>query len=255
LLTAITGAAATEIGGLTSASVFKYTRRTDHASFKDFKFFQDTRLSVIDEISFAAYHSVLVKISDNLKEFTECQKYIYGKHDICFLGDFCQLEAIGRGCIYKNRNGIYWEQALNMVKLKGTHRFNDCNNMKTIMPNMRDGVLSTEERNTLNSCVINENEVKKPNPLNTKYATYYNTKRSDINVSVFRNYLKKYHNVNLGVDILYTVIVIKAAATGPKATPPVIRSAESYFERMSRIGCKKGHESNVCSTVVSILRM
>jgi hypothetical protein len=35
LLIAITGAAATEIGGRTSASVFKYTRRTDHASFKD----------------------------------------------------------------------------------------------------------------------------------------------------------------------------------------------------------------------------
>jgi cAMP phosphodiesterase len=158
LLTAITGAAATEIGGRTSASVFKYMRRTDHASFKDIKFFQDTRLSVIDEISFAAYHSVLVKISDNLKEFTECQKYIYGKHAICFLGDFCQLEAIGGDCIYKNRNGIYWEQALNcMVELKGTHRFNDCNDMKTIMPNMRNGVLSKEDRKTLNSRVIGEN--------------------------------------------------------------------------------------------------
>jgi hypothetical protein len=49
LLTAITGAAATEIGGRTSASVFKYMRRTNHASFKDIEFFQDTRLSVIDE--------------------------------------------------------------------------------------------------------------------------------------------------------------------------------------------------------------
>jgi uncharacterized Zn finger protein (UPF0148 family) len=52
----------------------KYMRRTDHASFKDIEFFQDTRLSVMDAISFAAYHSVLVKISENLKEFTECQK-------------------------------------------------------------------------------------------------------------------------------------------------------------------------------------
>jgi hypothetical protein len=92
LLTAITGAAATEIGGRTSALVFKYMRRTDHASFKDIEFFQDTRLSVVDEISFAAYHSVLVKISENLKEFTECQKYICGKHAICFLGDFVNLK-------------------------------------------------------------------------------------------------------------------------------------------------------------------
>ena len=136
-------------------------RRKNRASFEDIEFFQDTRLSVIDAILFAAYHSVLVKISENLKEFTECQKYIYGKHAICFLGDFCQLEAIGGDCIYKNRNGIYWEQTLTcMVELKGSHRFNDCADMKTIMPNMRDGVLSAEEWKILNSRVINGNEVQ-----------------------------------------------------------------------------------------------
>jgi hypothetical protein len=69
LLTAITGAAAAEIGGCTSASVFKYMCRKDHASYEDIKFFGNTRLSVIDEISFAAYHSILGKISNNLKWF------------------------------------------------------------------------------------------------------------------------------------------------------------------------------------------
>ena len=140
LRTAITGAAATEIGGRTSASVFGYMRRKDYATTEDVEFFKDTRLSVIDEISFAAYGSILGKISNNLKSFTECHEHIYGKHAICFLGDFCQLEAIGGDCIYRNRNGIYWEQALtSMVELKGTHRFNDCPDMKMIMPNMRDG--------------------------------------------------------------------------------------------------------------------
>jgi cAMP phosphodiesterase len=102
LLTAITGAAATEIGGRTSASVFKYMKKKDYADIQDIEFFQDTRLSVIDEILFAAYNSVLGKISNNLKAFTECQEYIYGKHAICFLGNFCQLEAIGGDCIHKN---------------------------------------------------------------------------------------------------------------------------------------------------------
>jgi hypothetical protein len=32
---------------ITSASVFKYMQRKDHASFKDIEFFQDTRLRVI----------------------------------------------------------------------------------------------------------------------------------------------------------------------------------------------------------------
>ena len=61
LLTAITGSAATEIGGRTSASVFHYMRKKDHATVDDIEFFQDTRLSVIDEISFAAYHSIFGK--------------------------------------------------------------------------------------------------------------------------------------------------------------------------------------------------
>jgi hypothetical protein len=38
-----------------------------------------------------------------------------------------------------------------MVELKGTHRFNDCPDMKTIMPNMRDGVLSSKDWEILNS--------------------------------------------------------------------------------------------------------
>jgi hypothetical protein len=92
----------------------------------------------------------------------DCQDYIYGKHAIYFLGDFCQFEAIGGDCIYKNQNNIYWEQALTgMVELKGTHLFNDCTDMlKRIMPNMQDGVLSAEERKILNSHVINGNKVK-----------------------------------------------------------------------------------------------
>jgi hypothetical protein len=60
-----------------------------------------------------------------------------------YLGDFCQLEAIGGDSIYKNQNGIYWEQALDcMVELTGSHCFNDCPDMQQIMPNMRDGVLT-----------------------------------------------------------------------------------------------------------------
>jgi hypothetical protein len=51
LLTAITGTAATEIGGRTSASVFGYMRKTNYARTEDINFFKDTRLSVIDEIS------------------------------------------------------------------------------------------------------------------------------------------------------------------------------------------------------------
>jgi hypothetical protein len=58
MLTAITGAAATEIGGRTSASVFGYMRKKDYSTYQDIEFFKDTRLSAIDQISFAAYAAI-----------------------------------------------------------------------------------------------------------------------------------------------------------------------------------------------------
>ena len=253
LLTAITGAAATEIGGRTSASVFKYMRKKDYAETQDIEFFRDTRLSVIDEISFAAYNSILGKISNNLKGFTECQEYIYGKHAICFLGDFCQLEAIGGDCIYKNRNGIYWEQALNcMVELKGTHRFNGCDDMKTIMPNMRDGALSAEERKILNSRVINGNGVKKPNALETKFATFHNDKRAGINATVFRNYLRTYHKGNSEFNIPHSAIAIKAGTKWDKSK--ILLSFDQrkvLFEECSENDVKLG-TSQMCAPLLCL---
>jgi hypothetical protein len=68
-----------------------------------------------------------------------------------------------------------------VVELKDTHHLNDCDDMKMIIPNMQDGVLSRKEH----SCVINGKEVKKANPSITKYATFCNGKRLDINAPVF----------------------------------------------------------------------
>ena len=254
MLTAITGSAATEIGGRTSASVFKYLRKNDNASHEDIEFFRDTRLSIIDEISFAAYHTVLRGISKNLRSFTQCtDDSIYGKHGICFLGDFCQLEAIGGDLIYENRNGIYWEQALNcMVELKGTHRFNSCEDMKAIMPNMRNGILSAKDRKILNSRVINGDDVKKPNPLKTKYATFFNAKRSKINANVFRSYLKTFHKRNSESDIPVSAIVIKADAKWNKSKISLtFDQRKVLFEECSEANVRR-NKSQMCAPLLCL---
>ena len=135
-------------------------RKTFYSTFNDIEYFRDTRWNIIDKISFALYHNVLGKISQNLKAFTECHDFTCGKHDICFLGDFCQLKAFGDDLIYKHQNGIYWEGSLNCW---GTHQFNNYADMQRIMPDMQDSVLSPEDRNILNSRVINGKDVMKPN--------------------------------------------------------------------------------------------
>jgi hypothetical protein len=228
-------------------------RRKDYATPEDIEFFADTRLSIIDEISFASYNRILGTISKNLKSFTECHEHIYGKHNICFLGDFCQLEAIGGDSIYKNRNGIYWEQALNcMVELTGTHRFSDCPDMQRIMPKMRDGVLSAEDLRILNSRVINGTTVKKPNPLATKYATFFNKKRADVNATVFRNYLKTYHDKKSELDIPTTAIVIKATTKWNKSKVPLtFDQRKVLFEECSEADCRKS-KSHMCAPLLCL---
>ena len=221
-VTALTGSAATEIGGQTTATKFQYMKRKDHATQEDIEEHADTRVNIINEISFADYDLVLGKVSANLQAFTECREFQYGKHAICFLGDFCQLETIGGNCIYKQRNGIYWEQAMNcMVELKGTHRYKDCPEMSRIMPAMREHGLSASDREVLNSRVIDGDKVKMPSPMTTRFATYYNEKRCSINADVFKDYLEQHHSTCTEGNIPKTAIVIKGNACWSKSKIPL----------------------------------
>jgi hypothetical protein len=103
---------------------------------------------------------------------------------------FCQLETIDKDVIYKQVDGIYWEQSLIcLVELKGTHRYKNCPVLQRIMPKMRNEGLSEADRKTLNSKVIDGEHAKTEN---TRFATFYNAKRC-INIDVFRSYLEKHH--------------------------------------------------------------
>jgi len=71
-VTALTGAAAMEIGGRTAASEYNYMSPSSEATTEEIDNFTDTRLNIIDEISFADYNFVLTKISDYLQKVTKC---------------------------------------------------------------------------------------------------------------------------------------------------------------------------------------
>jgi hypothetical protein len=53
----MTGAAAMEIGGVTTASEYHYMQSKTHATQDDIDSHKETRLNIIDEVSFAAYMS------------------------------------------------------------------------------------------------------------------------------------------------------------------------------------------------------
>jgi hypothetical protein len=86
----MTGAAAMEIGGVTTASEFHHAHKS-YATQDEIDSHKETRLNIIDEVSFAGYHTALVGTSHFLQKATECNEFQYGKAAMCFL-DFANLK-------------------------------------------------------------------------------------------------------------------------------------------------------------------
>ena len=117
---------------------------------------------------------------------------------------------------------------------------------------MRDGVLSIEEGNTLNPFVINGKEVKKSNPLETKCATFYRAKRSDIKATIFQIYLKTYHNMNSESNIPNTAIVVKAGTKWGKSQIPLsFDQRKVLFEQCPESNVKRG-TSQMCAPLLCL---
>ena len=103
--------------------------------------------------------------------------------------------------------------------------------------------MSVEQQNVLNSRVIDGKHMKKPNPLKTKYATYFNAKRADINATVFQDYLKTYHTGISESNIPLTAIVIKAGTNWNKSKIPLTFSQQKvFFEECSEADVKRGNQ-------------
>jgi hypothetical protein len=214
-VTALTGAAAMEVGGTTAASEFSYMRTRTSVTIQEIRDHADTRLNIIDEISFAGYNMVLGRISSFLQMVSECADFQFGRAAMCFLGDFCQLEVIDRkDLIYDHPGGIYWEQALNcVVELEGIHRYRDCPLYGRIMGEIRRNGLSEENRRKLNERVINGVSVKMPCPRTVQFATFHNKNRCGINIDIFRAYLAEHHAGCTKETIPDSAIVIKSNAS------------------------------------------
>ena len=189
-ITSLTGSSATEIGGETAAREFGLRKRSDKVSADEINAFKDTRLCIVDEISFADFKCDLVKLSHMLQSLTECRTHIYGKIPIVFLGDFCQLEPVRGDAIYKHPKSIYWEYALtHMIELEGLHRFADCPIMQELTALMREGRDIERIRYLLHKRL----GLKLPTNEELRYATFDNVNRSTLNATDFLQFLQKYH--------------------------------------------------------------
>ncbi len=231
----MTGAAAVEIIGDTTSRKMALNRKSN-ATVDDIDRFKDTRLNIIDEVSFAGIDD-LRKLSEKMQAYTECCDQIYGSIPICFIGDFCQLPVIGGTKIYVGDPSIYWEQALtHMVELDGHHRYADDPALGNAMAEARDGN-PTALRQMLVDRVITTGKVQIPPGHEARYASFTNRKRAAINANIFKKYLETFHHQDESMESPEGALVIRSNAKWYTSRKPLGHAAHQRLWEQ----CSDGH--------------
>jgi hypothetical protein len=211
-VSALTGSAAVDIGGDTTARQFGLRNKSDSVQPADIELYKDTRLNIVDEVSFACFDKDLTKLSQNLQSFTECTNEAYGNIAIVFIGDFCQLAPVMGVEIYTKERAYVWEQCLNsLVELKGTHRYRDCPILAKAMPELRDGE-AAEMRRLLKTRLVTTGGLQIPTEGKVQYATWTNKKKASINARIFEKHLMAHHSECPADAIPTNAIVIVSSA-------------------------------------------
>jgi len=204
-LTALTGAAATEIKGKTTAKACKLMPRQTIET-DDIHAWKNTRMLIVDEISFGDHDHFLSKLSDNLQELTGCRDFPFGSIPVIFIGDFFQLAPIGGKPIYLKEDGVYWNQQINrLVELRGEWRFSNCSELRDIFREYRQLGLTSRIREKINSRVVTE----APDLPDAKICTYRNDTKERCNNTIFTNRLNELHSRDTSTQIPEDTIVVK----------------------------------------------
>ena len=124
----------------------------------------------------------------------------FGGLNIIFSGNFWQLESVGRGKlpIYKDNDCAYFVDWVNCyIELNGKHRFKKDVKWGKLLMRMRNGELSKEDVEFMNTKVVTDHKSTHL-PKDLRYATYFNRDRDAINTALFEEHCTRLrcHNVS-----------------------------------------------------------
>ena len=190
VLTAMTGVAATIIGGETAHSALHIFNRSISPAKIDL--WTNTKLLVIDEISFASNKTIAL-INKKLNELKR-KTGIFGDIHIIFCGDLRQLLPVSEAALYKNyttQPSLFKIHVNCYIELNGMHRFHQDPEWGQILLRFRKGCPSDEDIDTINTRV--QNDITQQMPYDIKYATFQNRDRDSINVGIFQQKLAYSH--------------------------------------------------------------
>ena len=211
IITAYTGVAALSIHGETTSSASGMGQ--GNVSDDQINQWRNARLLIVDEVSFLN-ESELEALHKRLNLLTETNDLTkpYGNLNVCFCGDFCQLEPVGAGtlALYKATGCGLWHNCMNcFIELEGMHRFKDDKAWGELLWRFRIGCPTREDFKTINARVLRAGDDAEL-PLGTQSATHSNMERCAINAGIFSKHLQKTHSKNRRDPIPKHTLVIKA---------------------------------------------
>ena len=213
ILTAMTGVAATLIGGETTHSALHLKANNKYIDHNVIESWTNTKLLIIDEISFASEEDMDLIYKKLCILKNKC--YLpFGGINVIFCGDLRQLEPILEQPLYKNHESksSFFKIHVNCyIELNGNHRFATDPDWSNLLMRFRNGVPTNSDIDTINSRVVNPNTDVIPSDM--KYATFTNHDRDTINTAIFHQKIKyshdNHHNTNNFIIIFCDNIKIK----------------------------------------------
>ena len=211
VITAMSGVAATLINGETIHSAAKLN--CEKITVEHQKEWANTRMLIIDEISFAS-STDLLKLNESLRKLKQVHDKYGGLH-IVFSGDFSQLEPVNGTPLYHQPDFAPWHDWINcFIELTGQHRFKLNPEFGDVMQRLHDGCPTTEDIALLNSRVINGDHPDAPTdadlPNNLAYAVYRNVDRVAINNGIFAEHVKSTHSIDKTVPPPAHTLIIRS---------------------------------------------
>jgi PIF1-like helicase/Helitron helicase-like domain at N-terminus len=188
VVTAMSGVAATSIGGETlhSAAAFNRKIAEDDVSWAN------ARLLIIDEVSFMNVQEN-EKLDSNLKCLMRRYNVLFGGIHILFCGDFRQLEPVtGKPLYSPYTSDKMWVNSINCyIELQGMHRFKEDPEWGQILKRIRNDNHSRHDIEAINMCAIGlPQQESRTLPGDVSYCVYGNTDRTAINAGIFSNVLE-----------------------------------------------------------------
>ena len=236
VVTALTGVAATILLGETTHRAVHINCQREFTA-EDLEDWKETRLLIIDEVSFAA-PKIFQKLDENLRVLRSELFEPYGGVNIVFSGNLQQLKPVKAASIC-DTDCFQFEEWVNCyTELEGKFRYKHDPEWGELLFRFRNGVPTQEDIRKINECVFSD-EGELP-PL-VRYATHTNKDRDAINTGVFSKFCSSSKNEDTGtVPSALVVLSDDLKVKNSKGSYVAVNQRQKFWEKCGEddVECK-----------------